>query len=308
MHPTALTTPSGRSGRLSWCLAALLAATVLPAQAQGTVQSGTTYLQFVGTPFGTTAGNINLLFGSPSAFATDNLFRLGWSYNQGSATNNRPFSALDTPTASYVGNSATFNWTNAGAGAAGFARWNATLVMTLTEIAPTPGSSEPGAARVDSLLTFTAAAANATAIGFNLFHDLDFDVKGTSTAGNDTYRVLDNLAVLGRATDGTSGYYAEFLGVGATRYEFNTGSALRARLGVASPGTGNLATLAGTSASDWASTDGAMAFQWARTLAPGESAVIESSFTINSPVPEPGSALLMLGGAALLLGARRRKA
>ncbi len=300
-------TPRRAARRLPLILAAMLATATLPAWAQGTISSGTTFLQFVGTPFSTTAGNANLLFGSPSAFATENLFRMGWSYNQGPATSNRPFSSLDTPAATYSGNTATFTWTNAGAGTAGFARWNATLVVTLTEIAPTPGGSVPGAARVDSQLTFTAAAANAGAIAYNVFHDLDFDIAG---AGSDTFRVLNNTAVQGRATDAVSSTYAEFVGGGATRYEFNTGAALRTKLGATSggAGTGNLTTLAGTSASDWASTDGAVAFQWARTLAPGESAVINSSFTINSPVPEPASLLLMLGGGALLLGARRRRA
>lgn len=301
-----LTVSPARAGRLTPILAALLTAIALPAQAQGTISSGTTYLQFVGTPFGTTAGNANLLFGSPSAFATESLFRIGWSYNQGAGTNNRPFSSFDTPTASYSGNTATFSWSNAGAGATGFARWNAMLVVTLTEIAPTPGGSTPGAARVDSQLTFSAAAANLTPIAYNLFHDLDLDIAG---AGGDSFRVLDAHAVQGRASDASSATYAEFIGLGATRYEFNTGSALRTRVGVpGGTGTGNLSTVAGTAAPDWASTDGAVAFQWARTLAPGESAVIETAFTINSPVPEPVSALLMLGGGALLLAARRRRA
>jgi hypothetical protein len=297
--------------RLPLILAAMFAtAATLPAQAQGTISSGTTYLQFVGTPFGTTAGNANLLFGGTSAFATDNLYRLGWSYNQGVGTSNRPFSALDTPAASYVGNTAYFTWTNAGAGPAGVARWDATLAVSLTELSPTPGSSEPGAAQVDTFLLFTAAATNSAPVSFSVFHDIDFDIKGTSAAGNDVYRVLNDQGVLGRATDTTSSNYAEFLGLAASRYEFNTGAALRARLGAtgSGTGTGNLSTPAGTSVANWASTDGAVAFQWIETLAPGESMTILTSFTINSPVPEPASLLLMLGGGALLLQARRRRA
>lgn len=289
--------------------AMLLAAALLPAHAQGIINSGTTYLQWVGTPYGTTAGNANLLFGSTSAFATDNLYRMGWSYNQGAGTSNRPFSALDTPSASYVGNTAFFTWTNAGAGPAGTARWNAALSVTLTELAPTPGSSEPGAARVDSYLIFTAAATNSAPVNFSLFHDLDFDIKGVSSAGNDVYRVLNSNAVLGRATDTTSTNFADFLALSASRYEFNTGAALRARLGAngSGVGTGNLSTPVGTAVADWAGTDGAVAFQWTQTLAPGESVEILNSFTINSPVPEPASVLLMLGGGALLLAARRRR-
>jgi hypothetical protein len=167
---------------------------------------------------------------------------------------------------------------------------------------------------VDTALSFTSNAGNTGSVTFNLFNDIDLDIIGTAVgnAAGDTYRVLDASAVSGRAFDSTAGNYGEFIGVGATRYEFNTGSALRTKLGVASSGTGsgNLSTAAGASVADWASTDGAVAFQWTRTLAPGESLSVASSFTINTPiaavVPEPATWLLMLGGAALLLNRRRR--
>jgi hypothetical protein len=298
------------NGPLRPLLLALLAAAALPAQAQGTIQSGSTYLQFVGTPFSTNAGNANLLFGSTSAFNTDMLFRFGWSYNQGTATSNRTFSALDTPVASYAGNVAMLTWANAGAGAAGFARWDAVMTITLTELAPSPGTGTPGQARVDTTLSFTSNAGNAGSVNFSVFHDLDFDVLGVSTAANDTYRVLDastGSGVAVRATDSTSMHFAEAIGRNAARYEFNTGSALRTRLGVGGTGTGNLNTLAGVVAADWASTDGAVAFQWQPTLAPGQSAMISSSFTINTPVPEPGTLAMFAAGALALLPVLRRR-
>ncbi len=295
--------------------AAALCASASATFAQGTISSGSTFLQFVGTPFSTGSGNANLLFGSTSAFATDELFRYGWAYNQGVATSNRPFSTLDTPVQTYVGNTATMTWTNAGAGTTGFARWNATLTIVLTEIAPTGSSSQPGQARVDSFLTFTSNAANSGSIAFSVFNDIDLDIIGTgaSNATGDTCRVLDSSSatgIKGTAFDGSGANYAEFIGVGAARYEFNTGTALRTKLGYTSgTGSGSLATAAGTSVADWASTDGAVAFQWTPTLAPGESVVISSSFTINSPltpVPEPAGWALMLGGVALL-GSRLRR-
>jgi hypothetical protein len=281
--------------------------------AQGTISSGTTFLSLVGTPFGTGSGNANLLFGSSSAFATDQLFRTGWAYNQGPATSNRPFSTLDTPTQSYSGNVATLTWANAGAGTTGFARWDAVMTITLTQIAPSPGGNVPGSARIDTALSFKSNSANTGSIAFNVFNDLDLDIigSGVSNVSSDTYRVLDASAgsgIYGRAFDSTGSNYAEFLGAGATRYEFNTGSALRTKLGVTSgASTGSLATAAGTAVSDWASTDGAVAFQWTRTLAPGQSFNINTSVTINSPIPEPStSAMLGLGGLLLALAARRR--
>ncbi len=296
--------------RLHPSVAALLICLAAPAAwAQGTISSGTTFLSLVGTPFGTNSGNANLLFGSSSAFGTEQLFRTGWAYNQGVGTSNRPFSTLDTPTQSYVGNVATLGWSNAGAGTVGFARWNAQMTMTLVELAPGMGGA-PGQARVDTVLTFTSNLGNVNSITFNLFNDLDLDIigAGVNNASGDTYSVLDNLAVSGRASDASGSNYGEFLGVGAARYEFNTGSALRTKLGFASgTGSGNLATLAGASAPNWASTDGAVAMQWTQALAPGQSFVVQSSFTINTPVPEPATWMLMLAGAALTLRAARRR-
>jgi hypothetical protein len=303
------------STRLS-VIAALACLSAAPAFAQGTISSGTTFLQFVGTPFSGTTGNANLLFGSTSAFGTDELFQYAWAYNQGVATSNRPFSSADTPVQSYAGNTATFTWTNAGAGTTGFARWNAVLTISLTEVAAAPSSSQPGAAIVNSSLSFTANGANSAAIAFSVFNALDLDLIGTGgNPLNDTYSVLDASAATGivtRATDSGSSNYALMAGYGASRYEFNTGSALRTKLGFVSAGTGsgNLSTAAGTSASDWSSTDGAVAFQWTRTLAPGESFQLQSSFSINTPlvaVPEPASWALLAGGGALLLGLRRRR-
>jgi hypothetical protein len=302
------------SSRLLAALALCCAAST--SFAQGTIASGSTYLQFVGTPFSTGSGNANLFFGSTGAFGTDELYRYGWAYNQGVGTSNRPFSTLDTPVQSYVGNVATMTWTNAGAGTTGFARWDAVLTITLTEIAPSGSSSQPGQARVDSVLTFTSNAGNSGNINFSVFHELDLDIIGTaaSNAANDTYRVLDSSAatgIKGTVFDSTGSNYAEFVGNGATRYEFNTGTSLRTKLGdVSGTGSGSLATAAGTSVADWASTDGAVAFQWTQSLAPGQSVALSTSFTINAPlapVPEPAGWALLLAGSALLGWRARRR-
>lgn len=296
-------------------LQALGLATVLAASssfAQGNINSSGTRLEFVGTPFSSSSGNANLWFGGATFNGTDMLSMIGWAYNQGAATSTRPFSSLDTPAATYIGDTATFAWTNAGAGSAGVARFDAVMTVKLTQIAP-GAANTPGAALITTNLNFKASAANAASVPFSVFHHLNLDIFGTNVNGgpDDIYAVLDSNEIRIRAFDSTSAaHYAEMQALGAQRYELNTGTNLRTKLGLTSGSAAfqNLSTLAGTSVANFSSTDGSAAFQWSQTLAPGQSMDIQTSFTINAPVPEPATwGLLALGLAAVVGAARCRR-
>lgn len=65
---------------------------------------------------------------------------------------------------------------------------------------------------------------------------------------------------------------------------------------------------AGTMASDLVNADGAVAYQWTQSLAPGQGMDLRSSFAVNLPVPEPGTPLLLTGGLLALATWRRRAA
>lgn len=294
---------------------ACILASVLAASgsfAQGNINSGGARLEFTGTPFSTGSGNANLWFGGATFNGTDMLSMVNWAYNQGTGTSTRPLSSLDTPVATYIGDTATFTWANAGAGVSGFARFDAVMTVKLTQIAP-GATNVPGAAIVTTNLNFRSNAANAGSIPFTVFHHLNLDIFGTNVNGgpDDVVSVLDSSEIRARIFDSTSAtYYGEMQALGAQRYEFNTGTNLRSKLGLTSGSAAfqNLTTLAGTSVAPFSSTDGSAAFQWGQTLAPGQSFAIQTSFTVNAPVPEPGTgALLALGLAAVAGAARRRK-
>jgi PEP-CTERM motif len=302
--------------RLHNLSAAVFLATGLAASASlaaGNINSGTTQLQFTGTPFTIGSGNASLWFGG-TFNGTDMLSMLNWSYHQGTGTSIRPFSSLGGPVESYIGDTATFTWANAGAGSSGVARFDAVMTVKLSQIAP-GSANNPGAAQVDTTLTFTSNANNAGSVNYSLVHHVNMDIIGSNVnAGpDDTHRVLDSSGILVRAFDSTGPHYSEMLAVGAQRYEFNTGTNLRAKLGITSGAAGfaNLTNLAGTSVPDYfpgGTAEGAAAFQWTRTLAPGESMTLSTSFTVNAPIPEPGTcALLALGLAALGVAVRRRE-
>lgn len=278
--------------------------------AQGNINSGSTKLEFVGTPFSSSSGNANLWFGGATFNGTDMLSMIGWAYSQGPSTSTRPFSSLDTPTATYIGDTATFTWANAGAGSAGVARFDAVMSVKLSQIAA-GAANLPGAAVVTTNLSFKANASNAAAVPFSVYHHLNMDIFGTNVnAGpDDVYAVMDSNEIRIRAFDSTSAtHYSDIQALGAQRYELNTGTNLRTKLGLqtGSAGFQNLNILAGTSVANFSSTDGSAAFQWSQSLAPGASTSIQSSFTVNAPVPEPATYALLALGLVSVIGAARR--
>jgi hypothetical protein len=228
--------------------------------------------------------------------ANDQLFKYTWYYRTQNNNTNRLFSSLDTPTKTVSGDTATFTWTNAGPGAVGNERFDATLTVKLTD------GGTANAAKVESTMTFKASAGNAAARTYQIFNIVDLDLSGTATddlgsrpnAGDDLLRF----------TESSSASYGEFRGtLSPPNWEINTGSALRNKL---NSGSANLANSTVVGSGDLAG-----AFQWSFNLNPGESRTFSTIFTINTPaeitstVPEPGSLGLALLVAGLLPFARR---
>lgn len=259
--------------------------------AGGTITSGNASLQYVDSPIWSAAlGNGTL---KTDTTATDQLYKDTWYYRTPANNTNRVFSSLDTPTETYTGDTATVKYTNAGPGSSGFERFDANFTVKLFD------GGSPNQVLVWEVLKFKARAENSGPVTYQLFHLVDLDLG--SLSGDDSISTLNNTGIRVEQTDTPTGNKAQIEGIGATRYEINSGSNIRAKLN----GTANnLATASGTTASTF-SGDACAAFQWTVTLSPGQEVTIESAYTIGLPVPAPAS--FALTGLAGLVALRRRR-
>lgn len=266
---------------LSLGLLALTAGTVL---AGGTLTDGDASFTMLGNPvFSTNLPESNLL---TDLGGIDNLAKFTWYYRTPANGQNSYFSKLDNPSESYSGNTASIQYTNAGPGVAGQERFNATFRIQLLD------GANPGQATVKTTLVFQNNSQGRNT--FQVFNLLDLDLGGIASAGDDTLKYNAGESRI-RFTDKNTAAYGDFVGVNATRFEMADQFALRNKL---DGGLNNLSN----DLNDYTG-NGAGAFQWTLDLAAGESATIESYFTIA--IPTPGS-LAVLGLGGLVAGRRRR--
>jgi hypothetical protein len=248
----------------SWALAA-------SALAGGTLSSGDASLQMVGLPvFSSGLGDINVVFtpAPPTGAGWDTMYKLTWYYRTPANNADRVMSSLDTPVETFAGDHARIVYTNAGPMPRGFERFNAALDVWLTD------GSQPNQGVVEQRMVFQADTLNTGTVTYQFFLLLDADLGGT--IGDDTASVADASLVRLRQTDGSGPASFDSYGIGATRYEVNSGWNLRQKLnaGIAN----DLNKLAFP-----VSGDAAVAYQWSLTLTPGESRVINVKFALSAP-------------------------
>lgn len=256
--------------RAAWAVTAS-AAIAGSALAGGTLTSGDASLQMVGIPvFSSGLGDINVAFtpAPPIGAGGDTMYKLTWYYRTPANNADRLMSSLDTPSESFAGDHARIVYTNAGPLPRGFERFNAALDLWLTD------GSQPNQGAIEQRMVFQADTLNTGTVTYQLFLLLDADLGGT--IGDDTASVADTSLVRLQQTDGSGPASFDSYGLGATRYEVNTGWNLRQKLnaGIAN----DLNKLAFP-----VSGDAAVAYQWSLTLAPGESRVISVKFALSAP-------------------------
>lgn len=270
--------------------AATLSACCASAHGAFTITNGNATFSTVLTPFLPDSALSTCDFRPDGGATTDHMFAYNWSY-RAPIQGNRGFSFVDTPVQTIAGDTVILTYTNAGPGVVGQNRFNATLTIRITD------GPVPGAARVLSTLTFTAAATNTGPVTFDIFHVDDFDVGGTATG--DTYTIANPAGVSGTAIDGTN--TMRFVGLNAPRFEVGSGTTLRNKIigGL----NQNLSNAAGPFTGD-----GAVGYQWTFTnLAPGQSVSVATAFGLNVPaLPCPadidGNGAIDTADLVILLG------
>lgn len=252
----------------------------------GTINDGNAQYQLVGN-FNEASGN--------GAFPTttigqDQLFQNMWYYRQEGA-GMRKLSALQSPAESYVGNTATLNWSANGPFGAFF---GANMVMTLTD------GDGAGTAAAQLLTRLTVTSQNSVPVTFHFYNLVDMDLASTISDNASLFNADPTHA---RYTDPAVGAaFGDHRGFGASRWQISSGSTLRGAGQLGGSAIYNLAN-----SGSIANADAASAFQWTFTLQPGESFTMYAAFSVGmNAIPAPGAvALLGLGG---LVASRRRRA
>jgi hypothetical protein len=229
----------------------------------GTITSGNASFNMLAPAFGTNNGDSAFI---TDTGGTDQCFKYTWYYRTPNNNTNRFMSSLDTPVESYAGDTATFTFTNAGPGVAGAERFDATIQTKLSDAATANKSRVVGTCQFKN-------HANTT-ITYQVFVLVDLDLAGGgANPGTDDSITLDTVTSNALQTESSSANFANIQAVAPTRWQVGTGSALRTLLG---SGAGNLTNAVGP-----VNGDGAVAFQWTLTLAPGEQTTLTVGFAIN---------------------------
>jgi hypothetical protein len=247
----------------AFTLASLAASTAF---AGGTITSGDASLQFVGVPvFSTNLGDTTF---KTDAAAPDQGYKLTWYYRTQFNNTNRFMSSLDTPAESYVGNTAVFTYTNAGPGPSGQERFDATITTALTD------GTIANQSRVTTSCRARSRATTTLTYQFFLVVDLDLAGGASNPATDDVQTLGQNGAdVNALQTETSSANFANITAISPTRFQIGSGSTIRTLLG---SGSGNLNNLTTPYTGD-----GAVAFQFTRTLQPNEEVTLSAAFAIN---------------------------
>jgi hypothetical protein len=225
----------------------------------GTITNGDASLNIVGPPvWSSNLGNGTLL---TDTGATDQLYQYCWYFRGPTNNQNRYFSYSGSPTETWSGSTATITYTNVGPSS--WDLMNATFVIKLLD-GPSPD-------QVQVTCDLTASNPTTHSLTWQFFNLLELNLNG-QTSGYTSMITNVNEA---RGTFSLGSNYGEFLGVGATRYQAGQASTIR---GYFNGGAYDLTNAVGPY-----NGNGAVAYQWSVTLAPGGSTTIRSGFSINRP-------------------------
>jgi hypothetical protein len=241
------------------------------ASATGTLTAGDSQLQLIGS--GTS------IFDSPAngdanwrldAGGPDVLSKLTWYYRLQNNNQNAVFSAIDTPATSFQGPVGTATWLNAGPGASGLERFDATLKIFLSE------GTAPGTGIIEQRMLVGANAGNAAARQYQFFFLLNLDVD--ATAAGDSTTLVDSFLLRIRQTDSSAPTsFAEALALRATNFQTGSASSL---ISLVNGGSGVFSQALSQSTSS----DQAIGYQWTGQYNPGQTRLLVVKIGYGLPV------------------------
>jgi hypothetical protein len=238
----------------------------------GTINSGNASLQLVGpTVFSSSFGDANMRIDGASS--PDQLSKYTWYYRTQNNNINSVMSKFDTASPeTYVGDTATAVYTNAGPGVAGFERFNATITTKLED------GANPNEVRVTATCLFTSAATTTRTYQVFVVADLDL-AGGVPNPGPDDRISFDPTTFTATHTEASSSNFGKIAAITPSRWQVGDASAIRAALNGSASNLNN--------SNGPFSGDSSCAFQWTLTLAPGESRLLTAAFAINQEAFAP---------------------
>lgn len=223
---------------------------------------------------------------------TDHLFFNWWWYRVNSAIgtdtqeNRFPFPA---DSESYVANVANMGWSFGISDPRGTIDiFDASLRVQLND------GASPGEATVRQEMLITNTSTGTLSI--SIFNYADFDVGGSF--GGDSATMAGDIMTI---TDAASGDFIDFLGVGANAFQVVDWPGLTNFLD-----DGVIDNLDNTGM-PYGGPDFTGAFQWDLSIPVGQEVMINEGISVNVPIPEPATLLILSGALAAMAARRRRK-
>ncbi len=264
----------------AWAVAMVACAGAV--RAGGTINSGDASFQIgftnaIGSfayPFNAPNGEGMFKTDAAGAGGIDHIYKNIWWYRAGSVTGVRIMSSINNPVEAYGGNRGFVTYPNF------FTAGGLPGADIFFDIKVRDGSVADRAV-VYQVVTIVNRSATQP-LSIQLFNQVEFDIGGADSAGDDTVNFVGGSPTYQRTTD-SSGRYGEFRAVGAALGRAGTSVQIKALFPTSSANQGMILNLDNTG--DGSGGDAAGVAQWSLNIPAGGSQQILSVIALNQTAP-----------------------